>query len=263
MDPMTATWLEALRARADRPPERPREPLCLAGATVTIGSIEPGLGERLVAAGLPLARVGGRWQLRAADADAALDAIARWLHAQGLGGRWRGELLAVTDADGARRGAVERAAVRPLGIATYAVHLVGWTRAGELWVQQRALDKATDPGLWDTLMGGLVAGDESTRETLVRETDEEAGLEVGALEDVAHADRLVIRRPVHDGYMVEHIEVFEAVVPDKVEPRNRDGEVERFERLGPNTVVERLRADAFTLEAALILAAALERRGLL
>jgi len=26
-----------------------------------------------------------------------------------------------------------------------------------IWVQQRALDKANDPGLWDTLMGGMVS----------------------------------------------------------------------------------------------------------
>ena len=61
--------------------------------------------------------------------------------------------------------------------------------------------------------------------------------------------------------MVEHIEVFEAVVPDGLVPVNRDGEVERFERLAPPALIERLQADRFTLEAALILAASLQRRG--
>jgi len=42
--------------------------------------------------------------------------------------------------------------VRTLGIATQAVHLVGTTPGGSVWVQQRAFDKAVDPGLWDTLM---------------------------------------------------------------------------------------------------------------
>jgi len=46
-------------------------------------------------------------------------------------------------------------------------------------------------------------------------------------------------------------------------PVNRDGEVARFECLGTAALVERLRADAFTLEAALILAGALERAGAL
>ena len=68
--------------------------------------------------------------------------------------------------------------MRPLGITTHAVHLVGWTPDGAVWVQQRAHDKATDPGLWDTTMGGLVTAGESIAATLMRETEEEAGLAV-------------------------------------------------------------------------------------
>ena len=47
--------------------------------------------------------------------------IAEWLHAGGHGGRWRGELLAVEDQAGHVVGTIERAVVRPLGIATRAV----------------------------------------------------------------------------------------------------------------------------------------------
>jgi 8-oxo-dGTP pyrophosphatase MutT (NUDIX family) len=111
------------------------------------------------------------------------------------------------------------------------------------------------------MMGGLVTAGESTAATLARETDEEAGLAIDALESLAPAGRITIRRPVSDGYMVEHIEVFEAVVPDGLEPFNRDGEVDRFERLAPTALLERLQQDRFTLEAALILAASLQRRG--
>ena len=46
-----------------------------------------------------------------------------------------------------RSARVERGVVRVLGITTYAVHLVGSRRDGAVWVQQRAFDKATDPGL--------------------------------------------------------------------------------------------------------------------
>ena len=67
-------------------------------------------------------------------------------------------------------------------------------------------------------------------------------------------DRLTVRRPVADGYMVEHIEVHEAALPARLVPVNRDGEVARFECLSTEALVERLHADAFTLEAALILA---------
>lgn len=246
--PDPARW-EALRARAAQPAVRPREPLCLDG--VACGSIEPALARQLADAGLPLRAHDGRWSVDG-PADAALEAIARWLHANGHGGRWRDETLAVAADDGRVLGAVERAAVRALGIATRAVHLVGTTPAGEVWVQQRALDKAVDPGLLDTLVGGLAAAGESTHETLERETWEEAGLRLPALQALRPLGTLRVRRPVSDGYMVEDLEMFEAVVPDGVEPANQDGEVMAFQRLTPGALADAIEADRFTLEAALI-----------
>jgi 8-oxo-dGTP pyrophosphatase MutT (NUDIX family) len=248
-------WLQRLRERADRPPALWRVPLATHDGRV-IGSLEPALAARLGAAGLPIARAGQGWGV-AAPLDASLAAIARWLHANALGGRWRDELLAVVDDGGAVVGAIERAAVRPLGIATHAVHLVGRTDDGRVWVQQRALDKATDPGLWDTLMGGLVSAEESVEATLARETWEEAGLHVEALRGLEPHGRIAVRRPVADGYMVEFVDVFSAIVPEDLAPVNQDGEVERFEALSPQALAARLRDDAFTLEAALVLLAAL------
>ena len=255
-----ADWIRALHDRANQPPLRPREPLAIGpGGVALVGSIEPQLARTMAAAGLPMHPLGTGWRV-AEPADESLAQIALWLDAHQLGSRWRNELLAVTDLRGDRLGAIERAAVRPLGITTHAVHLIGWTPDGAVWVQQRAHDKSTDPGLWDTTMGGLVTAGESISATLVRETEEEAGLAVEALEEVAAAGRITIRRPVSDGYMIEHIEVFEAVVPRGLEPVNRDGEVDRFEALLPAELIARLKADAFTLEAALILTAALQRR---
>ena len=192
---------------------------------------------------------------------ALLERIARWLHENGLCSRWRDELLDVVADGGVVVGRIERAATRPLGLTTRAVHLIGYTAGGAVWVQQRAFDKATDPGLWDTLTGGLVAAGESIAETLARETREEAGLALEDLQGLEPCGRITVRRPVADGYMVEHIEVFEAVVPDAIEPANQDGEVERFECLAAEPLLARLRADAFTLEAALILAQRLPRWG--
>jgi 8-oxo-dGTP pyrophosphatase MutT (NUDIX family) len=259
MEPLDPAWIARLEARASQPPLRAREPLTLAAGDIRIGSVEPHLGARIAAAGLALERPGGGWQIYG-PVDAALASIAAWLDANRLCSRWRGELLTVTAQDGTPVGSVERAASRALGLTTRAVHLVGRSADGAFWVQQRAFDKATDPGLWDTLMGGLITAGESVADTLARETLEEAGLGLDALRDLAHRGRISIRRPVVDGYMVEHIEIFEALVPDGVEPVNRDGEVERFERLVAAPLLERLHADAFTLEAALVLVGTLQRR---
>ena len=237
----------------DAPPVSPRDPLWLADAQ--IGSIEPALARRMVAAELPIESMASGWRIvDERDADAALARIAQWLAREGLGSTWRDELLAVTDTAGTTRARIERAAVRPLGIATRAVHLIGLTARGSVWVQQRAFDKATDPGQWDTLMGGLQSADESDAQTLERETWEEAGLRIADLRDLHAAGRITVRRPVADGYMVERIEIFAATVPDGITPTNQDGEVARFECLGRPALRARIESGEFTAEAALILA---------
>ena len=115
-------WLAELRRRAALPPLVPREPLRFGPAEV--GSIEPAIGARMAADGVPLRHERGAWQVSSRD-DEALAELAAWLREQGLASRWRDELLPVIDAEGKLHGAIERAAMRPLGLITQAVHLVG------------------------------------------------------------------------------------------------------------------------------------------
>ena len=258
-------WLRAARLRADAEPVVPRVPLSIAAASPAvaahrIGSIEPAIAERMAAARLPIGVFAGGYRI-AAPAAKSLAAIARWLHVERIAPHWRDELLAVVDDEGRNVGAIERGVVRVLGVATEAVHLVGVDARGATWVQKRSVTKSTDPGLWDTTMGGQVAAGERVGTTLMRETMEEAGIAVAALADLVHVPPVELRRPVPEGYMVERIEVFRGVLPDGIDPVNRDGEVERFERLDDAALVARLAAGEFTLEATLILGAELERRG--
>jgi 8-oxo-dGTP pyrophosphatase MutT (NUDIX family) len=254
-------WLLRARAAANLGPAGPRAPLWLAAADALheVGSIEPALAARAVAASLPLIPCGSGCRVEV-PWDESLLAIARWLDGDRPVSRWRGELLAVVDAAGRSLASVERSAVRVLGMTTFAVHLVGCATDGRHWVQQRAFDKATDPGAWDTLMGGQVTAGESIATTLARETMEEAGLAIADLPGIERCPDLLVRRPVDDGYMVEHIAVFRAVLPKGRAPENRDGEVERFECLAENALRERLGEGAFTLEATLILGAELGRQ---
>jgi hypothetical protein len=69
--------------------------------------------------------------------------MAQLLRTQGRCGPWRNEQLDVHGQDGALVATVERGAVRVLGVATQAVHLVGSAPDGRMWVQQRALNKTT------------------------------------------------------------------------------------------------------------------------
>jgi 8-oxo-dGTP pyrophosphatase MutT (NUDIX family) len=253
-------WLARARARADRPPRRARRRLLLgeSGQVHEVGSIEPAVAARLAGAGLPIAARDGGWAI-APPFEASLAAIARWLHDEGLTGPWRDELLPVVGRDGRTFAAVERAVVRVLGLATFAVHLSGRSAEGGFWVQQRAFDKATDPGQWDTLMGGQMTVGESIRSTLIRETAEEAGLSLDGLHSLHRADDVFVRRPVAEGFMNERIAVFRATLTTGARPSNRDGEVARFDCPDQADLLARLAAGAFTLEATLVLGAEIER----
>ncbi|MGE0332044.1 MAG: NUDIX domain-containing protein [Ramlibacter sp.] len=256
-----AGWLAGLQAQASQPPLLPREPLW--AGTAQIGSAEPGVVHALLPAladvlGPPAHGGGSGWQV-VGPLTPALDRVARALRDAGLAGAWRDEQLAVTDGQGRRLGTVERAAVRPLGIATHAVHLAGHSPDGRHWVQRRALDKPNDPGLWDTLMGGMVPAADTLQGALARETHEEAGMALAQLQDLRYGGRVAIRRPCGGGpaggYTVEHVDWFQCTVPEGVTPVNQDGEVDEFRLMRGQEVLERLHRHEFTLEAALVLCA--------
>ncbi|MFZ4710996.1 MAG: hypothetical protein ACOYMH_14280, partial [Zwartia sp.] len=100
------------------------------------------------------------------ELNALLALVAVTLRQAGCAPGWRNELLDVWPEqpnspsralDRQPLGAIERGVVRPLGLLTKAVHLSGWSQDGRLWVARRSLTKATDPGMWDTLVGGLIS----------------------------------------------------------------------------------------------------------
>ena len=268
LDPV---WLSALAASADQAPLRPRLPLVF-GADV-IGSVESDfLDSNGVSAGSALRQllkkreVQGQlqWQV-AGTGSGALAQLAQALLAARVGGvaqQWRDEQLAVCNAAGQRLATVERGVVRPLGIATHAVHLVGRSLDGRWWVQQRAFDKATHPGCWDTLMGGMVSAADTTDTALVRETWEEAGIDVTEVIDLRRGGQLTMRKPsggaLDSGYVVERVDWFDCVLPDPMVPVNQDGEVAQFVLLDARELQLKLEQNEFTTEAALVLVAALE-----
>ena len=259
---LPAAWRAALRARADQPPRRPRVPLWAGSAR--IGSVEAALFRDALPRGAigssgwvqPALNAGQEgWQVNG-ELTATLRELALAMRAAGVAPAWRDEQLAVTDESGQTLGTVERAIVRPLGITTFAVHLVGLSPDGRHWVQQRSLTKPNDPGLWDTLMGGMIPACDSIAQALERETWEEAGLKLEQLSQLRHGGRIAMRRPSGDaphGYVVEHIDWYRCVLPDGAEPVNQDGEVAQFRLMRADELCEALLREQFTVEAALIL----------
>ena len=255
---LPAAWRARLQSLLERPPMRPRVPLWWHGQR--IGSVEPGFFPYAGIAGNGLVRGSAAgWHVEGDDLSQSLARLAGQLRERRLTHTWRDELLAVRNDTGEVLGTVERAAVRPLGVPTHAVHLVGLDPQGSHWVQRRAAGKPVDPGLWDTLVGGMVPACDTVPQALERETWEEAGLRLAELRDVQYGGQVVTRRPspeVPHGYVVEVLDWYRCAVPAGMQPANQDGEVDEFRAMPAGEAARRLQAGEFTLDAAAVLVAA-------
>jgi len=91
-------------------------------------------------------------------------------------------LTQVTDDDATVIGPVARGLVHgnPALIHRSAHVLVIHPVDGTLLLQKRSLSKDTSPGLWDISVGGHVTFGQTYEEAVLRETEEELGLKVGA-----------------------------------------------------------------------------------
>ena len=256
-------WLQKLKEEANQPPALARVPFYV--ENMKIGSVEPVFMHHLALQSntnlrIPLLKeeqYGWHLLLGQSDVTSCLKQLADVMRDAGLAGAWRNEQLAVCDEKGVQIGTIERGAVRPLGIATLAVHLVGQTTDGRYWVQQRALNKPNDPGKWDTLMGGMVSAGDTVDAALQRETWEEAGMHIADLQNLHHGGRQSNCRPSSDGsagYMQEFIEWYVATVPDGMTPVNQDGEVAQLVLMNKAQLLVAMKCGEFTTEAALIMA---------
>jgi isopentenyldiphosphate isomerase len=191
---------------------------------------------------------------------ALLDRVAKRLREAGLLRGWRNEQLEVRiPSFSGPLATIERAACRTLGIGTHAVHMNAFDQQGRLVVSRRADDKPIDPGMWDNLVGGMVAAGEDEVTALTRETREEAGLDLVRL-SLTRGGLVQERRPVAEGYMVESIQIFDTVLPPDAAPRNEDGEVAAIETRTVDDVLDAIARGEFTLESALVTLDALVRR---
>ncbi len=252
-----------LLARAQQPAPSDWLPVVMADAEV--GVAHPDVAAFLAEHEPRFVLLDYRLVLDDADLDARsrsallFDAAAR-LRDAGLLRGWRDEPLDIRPRpDAAPIATIERAACRTLGITTTAVHLNAFTPAGEMVVARRADHKQIDPGLWDNLVGGMVPAGESELDALAREAHEEAGLDLAALAPV-RGGRVHVTRVVPEGLQSEIVQVFDAVLPAHVQPRNVDGEVATIEVRPVDAVVAAIERDEFTLESALVALDALLRR---
>ncbi|MGA2481174.1 MAG: NUDIX domain-containing protein [Spirochaetia bacterium] len=60
------------------------------------------------------------------------------------------------------------------------IHLHVFDAEGRLYLQKRGMQKDTNPGLWDTSVGGHVSAGESVHDALLREAREELSIDAAA-----------------------------------------------------------------------------------
>lgn len=182
---------------------------------------------------------------------------------------WRDESYAVVDPQTlAPLARFERAASRFWGTLTFGAHATGYVagddgRPVRLWLAQRSLRKATDPGLLDNLIGGGVSAGHSPWETLLREGWEEAGLAADTMRGATPGRLLRLHRDMPHGLQNEWIFGYDLRLPPGAEPRNQDGEVAAFRLLPVEDALRLVASGAMAADAAVVTLDFALRQGLL
>jgi 8-oxo-dGTP pyrophosphatase MutT (NUDIX family) len=211
-----------------------------------VGWLRPQLAARLAAwPAVFKSNADGVWLLN----KEALTQVVEQLAEEGFIPGWRNERYGVHGLF-----EIERAAARPFGLTTYAVHINGISfDEKNMWVARRSAGKPIDPGMLDNLVGGGLTAGLSLEEVLVKEAWEEAGIPAELARSAKRGGTVRILREVPEGVQSEVISVYDLVLPAAFEPKNQDGEVAEFHCLPFEEVLRLLReTEQFTLDAALV-----------
>ena len=208
------------------------------------------------------------WRGPREDRDARLATLHRRWREQGHILAWREETFALVDPTTLRELArIERAASRFWGALTFGAHATGYVagadgRPAQLWIAQRAFDKATDPGRYDNLIGGGVPQGQTPEQALVREGFEEAGLQPLQMRDTRPGSVLRLQRDIAEGFQHEWVYSYDLALPRGLQPRNQDGEVAGFTLMSPSEALACASGPDMTVDAALVTLDFLLRHGL-
>jgi 8-oxo-dGTP pyrophosphatase MutT (NUDIX family) len=177
-----------------------------------------------------------------------LPEVLKILEKEGFIQGWRNELYRIANLFD-----VERAAARPFGLTTHAVHVNGVVADQGMWIARRSATKPVDPGMLDNLVGGGLTAGLSAQEVLVKESWEEAGIPAPLASSAKREGTVNILREVPEGVQCEVIYVYDLELPADFLPRNQDGEVSEFALLPFQDVVQKiLETENLTLDAALV-----------
>lgn len=208
----------------------------LVSGRTQIGWLRPELAARLRA--WPAVFQSSPEEVALLDPPALAPVIER-LAAEGFVPGWRNERYRIADLFD-----IERAAARPFGLTTTAVHVNG-IAGDRMWLARRAATKPIDPGMLDNLVGGGLTAGLSVEQALIKEAWEEAGIPAELARTATRGGSVNILREVPEGVQSEVVHVYDLALPADFEPRNQDGEVSEFKLLAFDAVA----AEPLTFEA--------------
>nr|CAG4651840.1 EOG090X06MA [Triops cancriformis] len=145
---------------------------------------------------------------------------------------------------------MERAATCLFGLRQFGVDINGYTRHPTLgfciWLQKRAHTKPTWPGALDNMVGGGLSVGYSILETALKEAGEEASIPEELLrERLKSVGSVSFYFESERGLFPNTEFVFDLELPPDFEPHNADGEVESFELVPVQEVMERIHDPEF------------------
>ena len=162
---------------------------------------------------------------------------------------------------------MERAAIPQFGIWASGVHVNGFVReAGELfmWIGRRSPDKYIAPNKFDQLVAGGRSALHGVRETVLKEAEEEAGLDAALAARAVPVGALSYCTRQAEGLRRDVLYLYDLELPAGYTPVNRDGEIVAFELWPIARVLECVRdTDDFKFNCALVVIDFLVRHGVI
>lgn len=162
---------------------------------------------------------------------------------------------------------IDRAFASHFGIRSFGQHLNAYVRKDEdllMWIGTRASDRAIFPGALDNMVAGGLPADIPLMENLIKESEEEAGLPEYLARQAIPVGLISYTRVTGRGLRPDVLYCYDLELPSDFVPQNRDGEVERFQLLPVEEVMEIVRStDDFKLNCNLVVIDFLVRHGLI
>jgi len=140
--------------------------------------------------------------------------------------------------------AMERAATCIFGLRQYGVDVNGYVVQDDgslsVWMQRRAKTKPTWPGSLDNFTAGGLSTGYSIRDTVIKETEEEANLPKHLAENMEPAGCVGIFFQSERGLFPNTEFVFDIQLPKDFVPTNNDGEVDEFMLVPASEIVDKI-----------------------